>query len=277
MDEKAELMKLKKEYSDSFKGIIDISKMKKNGEALDLFDNIVKKMPAGQTLGNRVEELRGKSSDIIRELKRVRIDSFQRGITKFVNDSQDAGSFVRQTSDGWRIDQFEYALKNELAKVCLLYNREIIIPWTSVGSSEDLEKLKNKAIGMLKIFEIDFDDMLTALVDGFKEAERRRKQTNLFTDSPIDIHDFIREFRIALLRNQLTGKLGKKLKYADLPEWALLYNLDRYRMNMGKIPENERYSLTVPSQKAQSEGKSVLLGGLDYKRDYEYFSGIKAP
>src|SRR5665648_205356 len=239
MDEKAELMKLKKEYLDSFKGIIDISKIKKDDKALDLFDNIVKKMPPGQTLGNRIEELRKKSSEMIREMKRARVDSFQRGITKFVNDSQNTGSFVRQTSNGWRIDQFEYALKNEVANVCLLYNREIIIPWTPVDSSEDLEKLKTKAIGMLATFEIDFNDMLTALVDGFKEAERRQKQTNLSTDSPIDIHDFIREFRIALLRNQLTGKLGKKLKYAELPEWAILYNLDRYRMNMGKIPENK--------------------------------------
>lgn len=276
MDEKAELNKLKKEYSDSFKGIIDISKMKIDDEALDLFDNIVKKMPPGQTLGNRVEELRKKSNEIIRELMRVRIESFQRGVTKFVNDSRDNGSFVKQTSDGWRIDQFEYVLKTEVAKVCLLYNREIIIPWHSVGSSEDLEKLKNKAIGLLKKFEIDFDEMLTAFVDGFKEAVRRRKQANLSTESPIDIHDFIREFRIALLRNQLTGKLGKELKYADLPEWALLYNLDRYKMNMSNIPENKRFILSVPSQKTQSEGKSVLLGGLDYKRDYEYFSGVKA-
>lgn len=277
MDEKTELKKLKKEYSDSFKDIIAISKMKIDGEALDTFDNIVKRIPQGHTLGNRVEELRKKSSEMFRELKITRSESFQRAISKFVNDARESKCYVMQTSDGWRIDQFEYVMKNEVAKVCVQYNRKIIIRWKSLSSSEDLDKLKSQALGLLKKYEIDFNDMIAAFGDGFKEADSRRKQTSLSLNSPIEIHDFIREFRIALMRNQLTGRLGKKLKYADLPEWALLYNLDRYRTSMNQIPENQRFIFSVPSQKTQSEGKAVLLGGLDYKRDYEYFSGIKAP
>jgi hypothetical protein len=139
----------------------------------------------------------------------------------------------------------------------------------------DIEKLRSKALSLLKKYEINFSDLMPAIEYGYQEAERKKKQTNLTSDSPINILEFLREFRLALFRNQLGKKIGKKLKYADLPEWALLYNIDRYRMNMDKMPSKKRYVLSVPSQKTQSEGKSILLGGLDPKRGYEYFSSIK--
>ncbi len=277
MNEKAELKKLKKAYSDSFKPIIEISKMKIDNKALDNFEIVLGKISAGQTIANRIKELRKQSTEIIRELKKVRGENFQSAITAFINKSRKEMKYVKETEKGWRVNHFEYIMKKETSKLCVQYNRQTMITWTSICSADDISKLESKANTLLKKYEIEFNHLVTAFSDGFKEADRRKKQTSLSVDSPVDIREFIIEFRMVLMRGQLfTKNVGKILKYADLPEWAILYNVDRYREKITKVPEGQRYVFSVPSQKAQSEGKAILLGGLDFKRGYEYFSGIRA-
>jgi hypothetical protein len=275
MDETMELKALKKEFSDTFKDIITISRMKINNKSLDSFDGIVKRIPQGQTLGTRVEELRKKSLDKIKEMQKTRVESYKKVISKFVNTAMENNSYVKQSYNGWRIDQFEYVIKEEIAKISIQYNKEIIIPWTSIGSSETLDQLKNKALGLLKKYEIEFDDIINAFREAIRETNRRRKQTNLSSESPLPILDFIREFRVALIRNQLTVNFNKKLKYADLPGWAILYNFDRYKANITQVPEDIRFIFSVSNQGTQQKGEAILLGGLD-KKDYVYYSGIKS-
>jgi len=75
--------------------------------------------------------------------------------------------------------------------------------------------------------------------------------------------------RVALVRRELAREQpDKKLRWGELPRWAFLYNLDRYRALGAAAPDAGRLGLQTGSQQ-ESRTIGVVVNGLDAHQDYK--------
>ena len=80
--------------------------------------------------------------------------------------------------------------------------------------------------------------------------------------------DFYRGVRVALVRSELADQAPeKRLRWAELPRWAFLYNLDRYRAHVTEVSEGQRLGLQTGSQQ-ESRQFGMVVNGLDAAQDY---------
>lgn len=79
---------------------------------------------------------------------------------------------------------------------------------------------------------------------------------------------------MALVRHELEGQPpDRKLRWGELPRWAFLYNLDRYRALGAAVPEARRLGLQTGSQQ-ESRGFGMVVNGLDAQQDYKTMSFV---
>jgi hypothetical protein len=84
----------------------------------------------------------------------------------------------------------------------------------------------------------------------------------------VPLVDFYRQLRLTLVRRDLGQRPDKKLSYVEFPQWAFLYNLDRYRSLSSNIPRETRLVVQTGSQQ-ETQRFGMITDGLDARQDYK--------
>jgi hypothetical protein len=267
-DEKSLLKQIQKDFSKLSKVFEQVTKIKSNDlEALDKLEKAIKGMPNGETFSNAFKELKAQASKFLDEAKSCRQRNFGKIETEYLKQAKEKGKVIRESSKGWRIGALEIETRPELSKVRFLYNREVLINWQSVSNSENLLQVENNAKEFLEKASIQ-EELLTSV---FAEAFTQSVQSNQANTNIVPMLKFYSEVRIALIKHFFTeNKPNAKInKHIEFPRWAFLYNLDRYRAHAVSLPNQKRLGLQTGSQQEVSQGKGMVVNGLDPLQDYK--------
>lgn len=269
-DENAALKEIQKDFNKLVKSLEKISKIKaSDSEALDELDKAIKGAPTGQTLSSAFDDLKVRAIEFLEEARKHREKGFRRIETDFIKLTKEKGKTVRESSGGWRIGVLELQSNPELSKVRFLYNREVIIPWQSVSSVEDFINAENNTLAMLDKIALSEENLATIFVEAYQQALARL--ANKTGSNIVPIFGLYKETRVALVRQFFMGKApnAKLDQFTDFPRWAFLYNLDRYRTYSSTLPVQKRLGLQTGSQQEVSQGKGMIVNGLDPLQDYK--------
>ena len=271
MGSKEMLKELQKDFRNLAKLLESFAKPKYgSAEFLDQIRAALDKLPDGAVIAQAVDELRDKTEQFERRERRARIETFGTVEAEFIGSLRSAGVPLREVGGGWRINSVMVELKGEVSKAQLSYNRKPITRWSAVGGPEDLHLLIEK--GEVALEKAAIPDAILADVfwSAFEECKRRRALASNVIAQRVPALDFYRYVRLELARRELEqGKPDGKLRMAELPEWAFLYNVDRFRGKTADIPLEKRLGFEAGSQKEQSRGMGIVINGLDPSQDYK--------
>lgn len=237
--------------------------------SLERLDAALKRLPAGEMLGQAVEDLRTRTANYAQQARRERIAAFRPIEAEYVRAAREAGKGLRERSNGWRIDELELQLQREQARARFFYNREALTPWSPIGVPDDLAALEEKARGLLEHVAWPEEMLIAVCWDAYELERAARQRAGHRRAEAVPLPDYYRSLRVALVRYELTGQGGeKKLRWAELPRWAFLYNLDRYRALGTAVPEERRLGFQTGSQQ-ESRQFGMVVNGLDPLQDYK--------
>ena len=266
----ADLPQLQAEYRRLVAPLGAVAKLKAaDPRALERLDAALKRLPTGETLGQALDDLRERTTRFLDTARRERIDAFRPLEAEWVRAAREAGKGLRERSGGWRVDLLELGLQREQARARFFYNREALTPWSPLGSAADLAALEERALALLHGVAFS-DEMLAAVFLDAYEGERTvRQRGGKGRPEAVPLPDFYRGVRVALVRHELAGQgPEKKLRWAELPRWAFLYNLDRYRALGAAVPEAQRLGLQTGSQQ-ETRQFGMVVNGLEATQDYK--------
>ena len=266
----AELPQLQAEYRRLVAPLSALAKLKPaDPRVLERLDAALKRLPPGDTLGQTLDQLRERTERYLQPARRERIAALRPIEAEWVRAARDAAKSLRERSAGWRVDLLELGLQREQARARFFYNREALTPWSPVGSAADLTALEDRALALLRGVAFPDAMLLAVFRDAYDSEHAARQRAGKGRAESIPLPDFYRSVRVALVRHELAGQgPEKKLRWAELPRWAFLYNLDRYRALAATLPEDQRLGLQTGSQQ-ESRQFGLVVNGLDATQDYK--------
>lgn len=269
-DGKAQLRELLAQFRKQLAPLLALADVKPaSADAIELVAGALTKLPAGETFGQALEELRGQLERIVAETRQEQARALGRVEAEYIRAAREVSKPVRELDDGWRIGPVALHLRREQAQARASYNHEPLVPWTPIRAAEDLAKLEQRARDLLQGQALPEDALSELLWEAYEQAHARRERQRVAHPELIPILDFYAEFRIALLRQELRGqKPDRKFTRTELPRWAFLYNLDRYRALGAAVPEARRLGFQAGSQQEVQRGLGVTINGLDAGQDY---------
>ncbi len=269
--EKSGLLSLQDRFRRIVRLFETFTKIKPNSpDLLERIEKALEMLPATETIGKTIDELRGETRAFLEQARQERVRAFRSIEADFIRNARSQGTPVRELDNAWRVGMLEVKVKRDQFKVAFFYNHEPVVSWFPVGSAGDFENLVEKARALLEKAAIPQEILVEVFWDAYNQARSYHLKTNVSIIDDVPILDFYREVRIALLRHELQGqKPDKKVRYADLPRWAFLYNLDRYRALAPSIPPEKKLGFQSGSQREVAQGKGLVINGLDAREDYK--------
>ncbi len=263
------------------KPLAEISAVKPaSADAAEQIQRALRRLPQGATLGAAIDELRIQLEDALAEQQRAYTEAFGRHEAAFIRAARDAGVTLREQNAGWRVGPIEMAFQRGAARARALYNHEEIVRWTAVADVSDLDKIRQRGTLLLDRARASLpDDLLVSVMwDAYVAARSARTAARTPSPEVIPVLTFYRELRVALVRHDLEGKrLEAKLAHAEMPKWAFLYHLDRYRDLGAAVPVEQRLGFQTGSQAESTRGRCVTLNGLDASQEYKEFCHVLPP
>ncbi len=277
-DEKGTFKSLQRDAQEIAKQFDAIVKLKPSDpEALDQLYKALAKLPSSEQLTLAVDELRSRGDSFLKSARASRADSFKRHEADFVRTMKGKeGTSIRESgNNAWRVGPLELEVDRESSRARVLYNREVVAPWKPVSSEEDIQKLRDGALKQLEASAIPDDTLPDLMWEAYEHLTRNGKRQHTGSVR-VPLGELFRELRVALTRHELRGKPDRKLSRIDLPRWAFLYNLDRYRRLLSDLPPERRLSFETGSQHDHQRGLAMVVNGLDASRDYKSFCFVYA-
>lgn len=245
-------------------------------DALDQYDLALKRLPTGEALARALDEARSELERAVQHTRTERSLSFGRIEAGFVRAAREAGAGTREISNGWRIGRLALELRRPQARARVLYNHEVLVDWKPIRSVEDLQRLQQAADKLLTGTELPAEMLANVYWDAYVQLRDRQARPGKARPESVAILDLYGEVRSTLVRYELEGqKPDRKLKYAEFPRWAFLYNLDRLRALGADMPAGRRLSLATGSQQ-EATRIGVSVNGLDAGDDYKTMCYVQA-
>lgn len=268
-NEKTQLNEVLKILKNAFKFFGTIEGIKPNDtDALEKLEKFLKEIPAPEVLSRALYENIAIVKKTVDEIKSNRLQSFKRIEAEYIRSLKTEEKAYREKAGGWRIGCLEIKTAPELSKIRILYNGEVLINWIYVSSKDDFVALEKQALNMLSSELIPELELIESFWDAYQQAVRCNKSTD---SKLVPIKEFYKELRVSLIKRYLESKnpTSKLDKYIEFPLWAFLFNLDTYRALGKSIPENKKLALQTGSMQETSQGKGLVVNGLNTNEDYK--------
>jgi len=166
--------------------------------------------------------------------------------------------------------------KSSTAEIRILYNEEVISPWTAIRTAEDIERGVSKSIEKLKKCEIPEDQFRKILLNAYLVIRTRQEKTSNPNPKLVLIKDLHKEVLIELFKHDIKNEKNlNRIFTQTLPTWTFLFNLDKYFLSSNRLPDNERLSFITGSQ-SETERSGMVLKGLTIESDYQKFCFLQA-
>lgn len=273
-DEYAALKALCRDAAAVVKPLESLAKLKtKDKDVLLALRKALAAVSKGEQLASAVDELKERGERLLADATKARAEAFRRVEAGFIRATKQRGEVAREVGqETWRVGLLELQVRRAEAKARVLYNRESLGAWQSIGSSEDLEELTTGGMRSLEAAAIPAIEFADALWEAYEFLKRQRPQEPGGAVR-IPLRELYRETRVVLVRQELkTGKPDHKLvRWVDVPLWAFLHNLDLYRKSLVNVPSDRRLALETGSQQDHQRGLGLILNGLDPDSDYKSY------
>jgi hypothetical protein len=227
----------------------------KDAEQLEL---ALHQLPPADAYEAATEEIREQAQAWIAEVRRDQVRSFNSHLSEYLQKVRDGGEQMRETAKGWRVGLLELEVSPESGRARALYSREEVVGWRDVRLAGDFERLARDArqkLAKAEINERTLPDVMWQAYDARRPSGGR--------SSRVKLTDFFEELRVVLVRGEVKGSPHKKLRFAEFPRWAALYNMDRYLAIASSVSEEKRLVPETGSQADIQRGLGWLLNGLD--------------
>jgi hypothetical protein len=277
LDETAAIKSLQRDAVSIAKQFEAITKLKPSDpEVLEKLQKALASLTTGPQLAAAVEELKGRGQQHLAALRAARVEAFRRHEADFVRAARDTNQKVREVGgSAWRIGSLELEVQREASRARVHYNRDPVTKWTPIASRADLDGLLATASRALDLAGIAEDALPDVFWDAYEHL--RRSHPGAAAAARVPLPEFFREVRVSLARHELrTGKPDRKLTRTELPRWAFLYNLDRYRRLLPALPADRRLSFETGSQHDHQKGLAMVVNGLDAADDYKSYCYVYA-
>jgi hypothetical protein len=270
-DEKAAITEIITQFQKLAKPLEAVSKLKPgDAEALIKLEAAMKSLTGGTDFGHALDEIVGRAQAVLDEACKMRVQAFGRLETAFIKAVETEGKSVRELDNGWRIGGLELQVEREQSRARILVNREVVLNWAPIQGPDDLPKLVNTANALLEKAALPEQELAGLFYAAYEVARDARRRQGLPAFHRVPALQLYREFFLTLVRREVeANKPGKKIGTVELPLWAFLYNLDRYRALGAAVPEELRLSMETGSQKEVAQGMGLVINGLDARRDYQ--------
>lgn len=238
-------------------------------EVLGKLNRALDSMPTAADMAAVTEEFQVRAQSVLAVARQDRIDNFRRLETGYIQRVKDSGKLLREVNSGWRIGPLEMQVEREFGRVSFWYNHEQLIKGKSIATVEDIEKIEEKSLNMLKKAAIPEEMLAQVFWEAYLEA--RKKNVRKRKAERVSLTDFYRELRIVLVRQKIAGRsLHRKIvQFADFPKWTFLYNLDLYRLLAQEIEIEKRLALETGSMTEVNKGNGYVINGLEAHNEYK--------
>lgn len=275
-DEKSALKQLVASTQSVLKPLLPFTKMKPGSNtAVAELVKALKMLPPTQVIANAIEELRSNAENVAKKATQERASTFGRIEAAFLKSAGAGQKPTREQAKGWRIGVLELEVRRDQGQARFLYNHEEVVGWSPVASVEELQAMEKRALATLEKATVPEQALIQLFWDAYLAGRERRKQEGASSLDRIPILDFYRLVRIAMIWQELGGRPDKRLTTIDMPRWAFLYNLDRYRQFGSAIPHERRLAFVIGSQVEVRKGQCLLVGGLNIDTGYKNMAYVE--
>ena len=210
-----------------------------------------------------------RTAEVLKKYREECKNGFGRSISEFIRKQQNYGLKTREFQSSWRVGPLKINFKPDQVSAQFLYNEHIVSKWAVFSDSDELGELFDHTLKKLAEKAIPDEFLSRVFDDAFQQAQFRGQADQ----SRAPIKDLWMETEVALYRlNKLTKG---KCKISELPLWAYLYNLDRYRQVARNLAPDQRLSFEAGSQHEINRGLGLILNGLEADEDYKTFCYVK--
>lgn len=237
-------------------------------DSLDKLEAALARLPAGDLLGQAVEDLRSRAQETLTRARHQRIADFKRYQAEFIERARQANEDVREAADGWRVGMFEVLGRPEKASGQLRYDREVVVDWFSVADANAFSQAIRRAQESARKLALPESVLMESFWEAYTECRARLERTRRANPNLVPLRDLYPELRLTLVRRDLRQKPDKKINFVEFPRWAFLYNLDLYRRISSGLPAGKRLTLQTGSQQ-ETEKFGVVINGLNALQDYQ--------
>lgn len=257
MGDSPDLKSLQKALDSVLRPFLTILKVRlSNPKAMEQLTQALQAVPSGAAIVEPIDTAVAALRRYVDEHRSARESSFRRIEAAFISSVRERGGSVKELESGWRIGFAELAMDRPQGRASVLYNGETVVSWRPVQSDMDLDKLIDEAEKRLAAAELPHDQLRTVMSAAYAEARRTG------STGRVPMPDFFRAFRLALVHDDLrSGKPEKKLRHAEFPRWAFLYNIDRYRERASEVGA-DRLDFEPGSQADNAKGLGMVVNGL---------------
>lgn len=278
INENDEFELLRKDLLRIVKDISAIKTIKsKDPKFLEKLEKYQRTLPKGEDIKQVVESTSVKLSEYLDKTKKQRFTEFPSLINRYVEYLRDnSKEYKIVESTRFRVGCLEIETKPGNGTLRILFNQQELIPWTPVMKLEEIQSYVTEALTKLKSKEISIEilpDMIAKIYQKQKSHQEKERKPNAHL---VPIRSLHHEMIVELFRQRIMDhkNFNTQIEGVIFPEWAFLYNLDRYRMLLTKLPENKRFFFETGSQ-AESERIGVTLNGLSANEDYKKFCYLR--
>ncbi len=272
-----ELESIKKDFSRIYQPLTEIKSIKiKDPECNERLKRILNRLPSGEDLKKPYEETIQKLKEFVKKTEQLNKESFSRTKNDYLQRLTTNNVQYRSIDANLlRVENLEIELKSDTTQIRILYNRAVVIPWKTIKSADDIEKIMAMAQNKLKQAKINEKDLPKLVINAYNRLKNKKEQEKKMDAYRVPLKPMHKAIITELFLQQLNSKniINNKIEI-DLPEWAFLYNLDLYRSMLNTIPAEYQLVFETGSS-AETEKEGIILNGLTAIGDFKKFCYLK--
>lgn len=242
-------------------------------ESVSSLERGLARLPAAESIGSQLQEWKSRAERAVKEIRRARVEQFGRWEAMLIARAREEGTPLREGEGAWRIGPLELVLDRSGLRAEVRYNEQPVVPWRPVEGAESLAKLIADGRKELERRALPEAELIDVFWNAFDEARARRQRLRLPTPELIPLPDFQREVRLELVRRELAGRpkeAARKLTNVDLPMWAFLHEVDRYRALGDRIAGDKKLGFQTGGQ-LETREYGLVLNGLNAMAPYKKY------
>lgn len=240
-------------------------------ENMEAFEKRLKKF-SPETLSQSLGRWKNETLELFKKNQTEQQQKFGNYVAEFIRMQHKHNVPLKELHNSWRVKQLKIMLKPETYSIKFTYNEQTVLDWKKISSTAEIEKFYDQAAEQLEKHALPTEFLVDLFLQAYEHTCMFRQKGQKGILSYVPIKDFYIETQIELFRAKL---FSKKIKVEKLPQWAFLYNLDRYFADYKNIPQDKKILVLTGSQHEIQKGMGMMINGLNPLNEYKTVCYLK--
>lgn len=219
-----------------------------------------------------LEQWKNNTIELFKKVRTKQQEKFSYHVAEFIRMQRNGNVPLKELHNAWRVNHLKMTLKSEISSIKFSYNDQTVLDWKIISSAAEIEKFYDQSCNLLDKHLLPTELLADLFCYAYEHICLLRHNAQKGILPSIPVKDFYLETQIELFRARL---LSKKVKVEKLPQWAFLYNLDRYLDDYKNIPQDKKISVLTGSQYEIQKGMGMVINGLNPLGEYKTVCYVK--